>query len=86
MVSKRRRLEKNYLGLSHVFSANLSYILSNILYRKFPIRTYKWFKTAENTEAKFPMNYIRQIIAQISQKMQRKTYRKFLVYYIVVVL
>ena len=33
----RCRLEKNVLGFSHVFSANLSYILSNILYRKFPI-------------------------------------------------
>ena len=33
----RRRLEKNNLGFLHVFSANLSYILSNIVYRKFPI-------------------------------------------------
>ena len=32
-----RRLDKNNLGFSHVFSANLSYILSNILCKKFPI-------------------------------------------------
>ena len=35
--SMRRRLEKNNLGFLHVFSANLSYILFNILYRNFPI-------------------------------------------------
>ena len=32
---------KKNLGFSHVFSANLSYILSNILYRKFPICIYE---------------------------------------------
>ena len=72
----RRRLEKNNLVFSHVFSANLSYVLSNILYRKD-----RWFKTAENTDAKiyrkFHIYYIRHIIAQISQTTQRKTYRKF---------
>ena len=36
-IYMRRRLEKNNLGFSHVFFANLSYILSNILHRKFPI-------------------------------------------------
>ena len=47
----RRRLEKNYLSFSHVFSANLSYILSNILYRIFPInfmyKTNMWLNIAE---------------------------------------
>ena len=47
----------------------------------------KWFKTAENTDAKYignflgPIYYIRQIIAQISQKKQRKTHGKFRIYY-----
>ena len=64
MQCLRRRLEKNNLGFSHVFSANLSYILSNKIYGEFPIY------------------YIKQIIAQIRQKMQRKTHRKFPIYYI----
>ena len=37
LYSVRRRLIKHNLGFSHVFSANLSYISSNILNRKFLI-------------------------------------------------
>ena len=36
----RRRLEKNNISFSHVFSAHLGYVLFNILYRKFRICTY----------------------------------------------
>ena len=49
----RRRLEKNIIGFSHVFSADLSYILSNIL-----CRTNKWFTTAENTDVKYIGNFL----------------------------
>ena len=52
----RRRFEKSNLGFSHVFSANLSYILSNIFVIGnflYVYRTNKWFTTAENTDAKY---------------------------------
>ena len=56
-----RRLEKNSSGFSHVFSANLSYILSNTLIyiENFlhVCRVNKWFKTAENTDAKYIGNF-----------------------------
>ena len=36
----------------------------------------------QNTYEKFPIYYIRQIIAHIRQKMQRKTSKKFPIHYI----
>ena len=39
MLTMRRRLEKIIKVFPHVFSVNLSYILSNIVYRIFPIFT-----------------------------------------------
>ena len=79
----RRRLEKIDLGFSHVFSANLSNVLSNIYIGNFlyVYTTNKWPKKpktlTQNIQKISYISYIRQIIAQISQNMQRKTYRKF---------